>query len=432
MYQSGLTVDDTPILRYELETKQVDYYVLPAKAGLDASGIEELTFNPLTTPTHFVLFRTVGTKDVGLGYANIPADPTGSTLSSAVSIIGAPDDANDIAVLVINASNGVLNRLNAGTIDQLAFPVEASKEVSIDFDLVGRVLLSTDTVDSTYEVNLVAARKAISIFKNPVFAEVDSDQISIAATDKSVLVTFGGSGPAGEFVSAPSISDFVITSGASGVVTISTLSAIRVSNTEVLIYGFSGLVITNFKVTALPSAIRTIPKTSPALTLGKPNQIGYATVTAGGERLIESGAAPITRASGLSFTISLVGGDLFRTSGANSISSGMVLNSGANGVFTSGSLVAKIGGVTVGATASSGVTLRAGNITASATGQSTLEVFIEISDLTKLSQVLTPQLVELTIANEYLVSGSVDLPVYTRREVLSLQARDRLLIQITE
>ena len=132
MYQSGLSIDDVPTLRFELETVQTGYYVLPAKAGLDASGIEALTFDPLTTPTHFVLFRIIGSQDVGLGYANIPSTPTGDTKSSSVSIIGAPDNADDVAVLILDANTGALNRLDAESIDQLAFPKEAMEEVSID------------------------------------------------------------------------------------------------------------------------------------------------------------------------------------------------------------------------------------------------------------------------------------------------------------
>jgi hypothetical protein len=306
------------------------------------------------------------------------------------------------------------------------------KEISIDFDLVGRVLLSTDTVNTTFQVNEVAARKSISIFKNPVFSEVETSGVisSFANTAKSVIVELrSDNSAAGEFVANPSISDFIIESGASGIVTIPSLNVVRHTNTKVQIYGFSGLTISGLKVTALPSAIRILPAATANLNITTSNLIGYATVSAGGDRLIESGSAPITRESGLSFTISLVGGDTFITSGNTEITSGMALNA-ATPLLKE----ITINGTTVGAIAASGITFRAGNITSSATGQSTLQVFIEVNatGLAELSQVLTPQLVKFDLNKDYLTLGTVDLTVLTSREAVRLQARDRLLIQLTE
>jgi hypothetical protein len=165
---------------------------------------------------------------------------------------------NDLPFLVLTVSNGELVVHNNADITPLAFPAGSRAVEEIKVTIIGRVLLSTDTVPETKQVNSSKITRDITLFRNPVFAPTAlfSGTSSIPGASGVLRVTLANGG---QFVNRSLIlSDFVF----SGISTTG-LSVERLSNNEALIYGFAGNLATGSGIGVAAKAMRIAQAAAP-------------------------------------------------------------------------------------------------------------------------------------------------------------------------
>jgi hypothetical protein len=352
-------------LRYAISVAGTSYYVVPA--AVDLVDEEQINTATLSGITHYVVYRQVGTKDVSSGFASLEVQWTGtsdniSVADRAITLQGAPATANDLPFLVLNAVTGELFVVD---VSELVFPVKADEVTSLNITITGRILLSTDSVPTTKQVNSSAISRTITLFRNPSFGPL-TNSFTVDSGTTSVTLTLS----AGAFanVLTPSMFTVVGTANTSGVDAAAVINAgfkvVRESDILVRIYGYSGVALAdalepNFtgEVTfgVKPNAIRTMGGT---LTAAKSTQVGVATVSNTPKLITLTSGSTLAFASGVSFVVDL-DGDLFDasefTAAGKDVKAWLSVNiggvtsglSGINGLTASGVVSASSGSITI-------------------------------------------------------------------------------------
>jgi hypothetical protein len=418
-------VDDTPLFKYAITTSEVGYYVLPAFNRGTAPTAAQLSADydvaTLKGITHMVVFKEAvpGTRDVGSGFASMPSGYDNSA-ASAITIWGATVT-NDIPFLVLDVLTGdVFYQDNTNTaLNRLAFVDDKQAVNDFTFTLVSRILLSTDTDASTFQVNSSKVTREVTIFSNPVFADT-SLVTNILTSGKSIIVSIENA----EFVQRKlDVSDFVFDAD-----TPTTGFAVtRTSNTTAIITGLSGLSGTSGLQVA-SKALVARGASAPVLVASGSNQLGIATV--GSKALVLTSGTTLGVDSGFTFTVTL-SNDVFITSGAAFHTSGITA-SGVDlidkGVITS---------FTIGGNDATGSGLTLHNIDGEAkrsdAGQKTLifELRGAVTDLVHLVN-QGPLEIGITFNSDVLKTGTVDLAVLTSSEAELLTANPKLSIAVKD
>ena len=139
---SGLDVIN---VRYEFASVPTGYYVLPFASGVVGATAASLA-DPLSASgiTHYMIVS--GTA------------PSPIVVQSGATVVLANYEGSGLFLL--NAANGQID-----VVDETQFPSAATKVATFEASLVARVLLSTDTVPTTYNVNKTIAHP-FTVFKN--------------------------------------------------------------------------------------------------------------------------------------------------------------------------------------------------------------------------------------------------------------------------
>jgi hypothetical protein len=354
---SNLT-DDVPTLKYELEYKGTGaYYVLPATSGVAANAAIKVDSGLVSATTldnvdFFVLFRRVDVDvNPGSGFANVEAGYTdGNMTSEEITIHGRDASANllDLPILVLNANTG---QLIVHENSQLVFPAEAGAVAELAVNIVGRILLSTDTVAATKEVNSRAVSHTLTLFQNPVFQK-DSAEVVVSGVVadmgsgmRSIVVTLD---TGGQFKQGSTIASSLVTVsglGTSGVavanaINASELTIVRESDRTIRIVGFSGTAInnidfgTNANNKLLIEIARGAFRTFAAIaTIEGEAQVGVAQIVGAPKLITLTSGVNNLSTSGVTFQIQLTG-NTFKSEVTGELGSGVQgTNSGIRSAF---------------------------------------------------------------------------------------------------
>ena len=421
-------VDDKPLFKYAITTSEVGYYVLPAFYSENAPTAAELSADydvaTLKGITHMVVFKEAvpGTRDVGSGFASMPA-ASYSNGGTAITIWGATVT-NDIPFLVLDVLTGaVYSQDNTNTaLDRLAFNDDDQAVNDFTFTLVSRILLSTDTDASTFQVNSSKVTREVTIFSNPVFADTAAATMpdNPSGDAKSLEVTLAQ----GEFVQrALGLDDIVFpadfpTTG---------LRVVRVSNTVARIYGVSGL--TTLSGIKVASEAIVAKNGTPSITVASGLQFAIATVAP--KAIVITSGTTLGATSGVAFqfTVTLTN-DTFVTSGLNVEAGSGLDNSGidllTNSAANSG-ISLMIGNDQL--VKASGLSLHAINVTPSVAGSSS--VTFQLRGTTDEIPTTATEL-KITIGNLFLTNTTANVVVLTGNEAVSLTASPKLTIRFDD
>jgi hypothetical protein len=138
---SGLDVIN---VRYDFASVPTGYYVLPFASGVVGATAASLA-DPLSASgiTHYMIVSGTAPSTIVVQSGTI-------TLANY----------NGSGLFLLNAANGQID-----VVDATQFPSAATKVATFEASLVARVLLSTDTVPTTYNVNKTIAHP-FTVFKN--------------------------------------------------------------------------------------------------------------------------------------------------------------------------------------------------------------------------------------------------------------------------
>jgi hypothetical protein len=425
-------ISDTPDFRYAITTTEAGYYVLPAfVATADPSATALATYNTTTLSgiSYYVVFKIAGANpDLGSGFARIDGNPAQTYEGdSGITIVGA-EVTNDYPFLVINAVSGEVRTYEAPSPDDvvtaaLAFPGGSRAVDDFTFTVVGRVLLSTDTVAETKQVNSSKITKEVTLYRDPVFQNTDSISLATLSgvgTDSgfSIDITLAANQ---EFVNRPLLLNDFIFEG----VSTTGLTVVRLDQNKARISGFtattSGTASSGVSVAA--KALRQAANNNPPTSVTQVNNFGIAEVTANIPVAYTSGATA-TLTSGISFTVKL-SRDAFEVAADH-------LSSGVNFLNSTSGIVVKIDGATVDT--GSGLQLMPqfaatapGNFGNGSGLQTVTFILIgTLDDATSLDELD----IELTIKAAALFGSTVDINVLVSREAISLQPRSRLFLEV--
>jgi hypothetical protein len=422
MYRPEITtIDDNPTLRYELEYKgTAGYYVLPASitdrsAELDSGLVD---FETLDGITHFILYRQVGDKDVSSGLVFLN--------NSTPVLLGYETpglNSDDIPFLLLNAVTGDLTALN---VSQLVFPAEAQAIAEVKVNILGRALLSTDSVQATKQVNAAVVTKEISIVKNPEFRDIVVPVLVNSGTRSIVININGVFAETGLSASMISVSGVASDSGLAAAIAINSgaqggLQFVRESATSARIVGFSGTQIVNIGFAGTESG--TVNITISANAFRRPaTQIGELT---SGISSTQVGAAAIASAteisflSGVSYT-SVTGPVFVVTLYGDSFAAGLTAGSG----FGNGGLTAAGALSTAADSLTSGLSLIVKSIAPNR--QSVTLVFSGLHAATGDLDPGNLVLGTVEIASGVLTHGEANLPVLRDAQAISVTPNDKL------
>jgi hypothetical protein len=315
------------------------------------------------------------------------------------------------------------NNTNA-SLNRLAFVDDNQAVNDFTFTLVSRILLSTDTDASTFQVNSSKVTREVTIFSNTVFANTASVDQAFIATDRSVTITLVNA----EFVQRKlELNDFILPTD----FPVTGLAVERLNNTQARIIGLSGLAGTS----GLQVASKAIVAQNGAIshTSAVFSGVGVATVTA--KSLVINSGVEYRVGSGLfTFEISL-SNDTFITSGLTiSGNNSGLSSSGVNllvssAVATATGIQLTINGVDLVPT-DSGLTLHAISAVASAAGQA--KVTFELRGTFVGSFNTTDVELGIIIGKDLLTlgkGGAGPVTVLTAREARVLTASPKLTIR---
>jgi hypothetical protein len=334
--------------------------------------------------------------------------------------------------LLINAQTG---EVFVNDVSQLGFSVETGKVESFDFNIVARILLSTDTVEDTKEVNSKELVHKVSIVSNPnslsptVDIVMTHDGANLPADfNKGIIITL----PTGaQFIEGKELTPSLFTlSGlnASGLaartqILASGLNVARLNDTQAVLYGTLGgfgLVSAahagNLRITVSPAALRVAPNSRTAnLTFSSGLDNGtsgvVARVQSGGEIVLRSGTSP-AGTSGIVFTIKLQGAKFVAAANSGTINfSGLEV------------IIPNIYTFFSAANGSGVVDATSGLLTFTIEGTVNGDVTGSIDKVTAINAV---------IPNGYITNVSADLPVLVNERALVLTARPKLAFILLE
>jgi hypothetical protein len=356
------------------------------------------------------VFRQVGDKDVSAGFVRSQATDY-SAVSSELILSGLVGVGTDRPVLVIDANTG---GVFVHDVTELGFSIETGKAYAFDFEVVARILLSTDTVQETKQVNSSKITVPVQLVANPVFNDVEKTgvgtMVSANSGATSFLVTLNNTG---SFVQKGLSAEMVTLSGTgAGLVAAQKIIAsgfeiVRLTDTTARIYGtwgltsglHSGLIDISFDNTAFrvePSQIDTIAAQA---------VVGIATVSSKTITLTSGSVVSDTSGLAYQFKITLSDDDF---------------NTGANGDITS-----YFSGTSQWNTLSGLVF--SGLVDNTNSGVLT----VYVSGTVPTVELAAIEL-QIVIPHGDLVLNSIDLPVLTKAEQLALTARPKLQIAIIE
>jgi hypothetical protein len=306
--------------------------------------------------------------------------------------------------------------LNASTGELFVHDVSAlswaSKNGEIDdfvITLIGRILLSTDTVAETKQVNSSKISKDIAINLNPPFASITSGAIEVEATDRYIEVTLSTDA---QLVAGPlNVNHFVITSGGTdGTAAAAAINAglrvVRLADDKFALHYNSGAAGT-ISLEIKPEALR-VRGGGTVLSTAKTVQSGIATINSATFLDLTSGVAS-------TFIITL-SGDKFNADLATGSGLGSGLTGAQNFQFKTGSTQLGESGVT--------------NIQFSVSSISTDRASMTVT-VTAIADPFDRSQLEIVIPAEA-IGGTVPITVLTGNESVTLTSRPKLEIAFVE
>jgi hypothetical protein len=313
----------------------------------------------------------------------------------------------------------------------LAFNDDKQAVNDFTFTLVSRILLSTDTDASTFQVNSSKVTREVTIFSNPVFADTaKSTTLSggdFATSRRSVDVVIDEA----EFVQRElALTDFIFeddfTPPASAAVKV-----VRVDNTTARIYGLSGMaVFSGIKVAS--KALVANEGTPEITTVASGLQFAIATVAP--KAIVITSGTTLGATSGVAFqfTVTLTN-DTFVTSGLN-VSAGSGLDNSGINLLTDTPENSGIS-LTIGGDLylkASGLSLHAINVTPSVAGSSSVTFQLRGTQSGTYRIPTTATELEITIGNLFLTKTTANVVVLTGNEAVSLTASPKLTIRFDD
>jgi hypothetical protein len=429
MYDKTLpaAITDQPTLLYGITTSETGYYVVPVVSGVGTLSAVQAA--RMQNVTQYVVFREgADGKDVSAGFissSSLITNSDGALLSGLVGL------GTDIPVLLLNVTTGKLETL---TTSELAFSFEgkAANEAVFNFEIVGRILLSTDSVEETKQVNSSELTHSVSLFYNPLFEASSGTQFINSGTGallinsgtRSLVITASTGGVFKQGSTIPM--DLITISGVGGGAAFATEFAkgaqvIRESDTVIRIIGFSGVAvnaITNptsglnvtLSVTIDPAAFRVLPNNK-TVTLEGSTQVGVAVIRNATPLLFDSGVNYTVASGALKFDIVLLGGQTFKA--------------GNDGVL--GTSEVEISTATI-----NNADLRAKGIVISGLVNATNSGILNVTVTGNMVDSVAVSELRLKLKEKLLTLDATDVDVLTSRNAENLTFRDKLEITILD
>jgi hypothetical protein len=372
-----------------------------------------------------------GTRDVGSGFASMPFSTYTNSGTGAITVWGATVT-NDIPFLVLDVATGdVFYQDNPNeALNRLAFVDDDQAVNDFTFTLVSRILLSTDTDESTFQVNSSKVTREVTIFSNPVFKNTDEFPAltGSASTVKSVDVELDDA----EFVQrALVLSDFIFDDDFNPPAS-AAVKVVRVDNITARIYGLSGL--TAFSGIRVASKALVADEGGPHIeTVTSGFQFAIATVAP--KAIVITSGTTLGATSGVAFqfTVTLTN-DTFKTSGLN-VKAGSGLDDSGINLLTDTAVASGIR-LTIGdddiLKIASGLSLRAINVTPSVAGSSSVTFQLRGTQQGTYSIPTTATELKITIGNLFLTKTTANVDVLTADEAVSLTASPKLTIRFDD